>query len=171
MKVRARNVVVAIMATTFIFTIHVTTIKTSEVIDVMSTSIEEVTEADETFIFSEEVKDIESTIPFTDEELNAIALTLAGECYEEKEEDKRKVVEVILNRVSSGRFGDSILDVVSAKGQFLGYWNQGRPISDSDIKIAEETLIDWYNNDKAPLSDYLYFCTGPNRENIFRVSY
>ena len=34
-----------------------------------------------------------------------MVLTLAGECYEDKEQDKRLVCEVILNRVSAGNFG------------------------------------------------------------------
>lgn len=34
------------------------------------------------------------------DELHAIAQTLAGECYDDKELDKRRVCEVILNRAS-----------------------------------------------------------------------
>lgn len=108
---------------------------------------------------------------FSDEEVKAITQTLAGECYDDKLEDKRKVTEVILNRVSNENFGDTVIDVVSAKGQFCGYWKQSRPISESDIQIAEETLERWYANDCEALSDYLFFCAGPNRENIFRVTY
>lgn len=109
--------------------------------------------------------------PFSDEEVEAIVRTLAGECYDDKMADKRKVVEVIVNRVSDGRFGENVIDVVTAKGQFAGYWNQSRPVSESDIQIAEETLTDWYANDCKALSDYLFFCAGPDRENIFRVKY
>lgn len=108
---------------------------------------------------------------FSDEEVQAIARTLSGECYDDKLEDKQKVVEVILNRVSNDKFGKTVLEVVSAKGQFGGYWKQSRPISGSDIQIAEETLDRWYANDCKALSDYLFFCSGPNRENIFRVNY
>lgn len=107
---------------------------------------------------------------FSDEEVKAITRTLAGECYDDKIEDKRKVTEVILNRVSNENFGDAVIDVVSAKGQFCGYWKQSRPISESDIQIAEEALEKWYANDCEALSDYLFFCAGPNRENIFRLT-
>ena len=56
-----------------------------------------------------------------------MALTLAGECYDDKGEDKRKVCEVILNRVSDGRFGGTtVIEVVSAENQFNGYWHQSR---------------------------------------------
>jgi hypothetical protein len=109
--------------------------------------------------------------PITDEEVEAIAKTLAGECYDDKLNDKRLVVEVILNRVSDGRFGESVIEVVSAKGQFIGYWKQSRPVSDSDIKIAKETLREWYKNGCKKLSEYLFFCAGPNRENVFRTQY
>ena len=109
--------------------------------------------------------------PFSDEEVEAIVRTLAGECYDDKVADKRKVAEVIVNRVSDGGFGENIIDVVTAKGQFAGYWNQSRPISESDIQIAEETLTDWYANDCKALSEYLFFCSGPNRENVFRSEY
>lgn len=111
------------------------------------------------------------TEPFTDEEVEAIAKTLAGECYDDKLNDKRLVVEVILNRVSDGRFGESVIEVVSAKGQFNGYWKQSRPVSDSDIEIAKETLREWYENDCKKLSEYLFFSAGPNRENVFRTQY
>ena len=109
--------------------------------------------------------------PFSDEEVEAIVRTLAGECYDDKMADKRKVVEVIVNRVSDGGFGENVIDVVTAKGQFAGYWNQSRKVSESDIQIAEEILGKWYANDCKALSDYLFFRAGPNRENIFRVKY
>ncbi len=105
------------------------------------------------------------------EEVEAITLTLAGECYDDKLSDKRKVTEVILNRVSSEKFGNTVLEVVSAKGQFVGYWKQSRPISESDIQIAEEVLTNWYKNNCEALSEYLFFYSGPNRENIFRSEY
>lgn len=105
------------------------------------------------------------------EEVEVITLTLAGECYDDKLSDKRKVTEVILNRVSSEKFGNTVLEVVSAKGQFVGYWKQSRPISESDIQIAEEVLTNWYKNNCEALSEYLFFYSGPNRENIFRSEY
>ena len=49
-----------------------------------------------------------------------MALTLAGECYDHKTQDKRRVCEVVLNRVSDGRFGSSIMEVLTAKNQFAG---------------------------------------------------
>ncbi len=108
---------------------------------------------------------------WTDEEIDAMVLTLAGECYDDKVQDKRLVCEVILNRVSDGRFGDSVLEVVSAPNQFAGYWEQSRPISDNDYDVASEALNDWYENDCEALSEYLFFVAGDNRENVFRSEY
>lgn len=108
---------------------------------------------------------------WTDEEIDAVVLTLAEECYDDKVQDKRLVCEVILNRVSDGRFGDSVLEVVSAPNQFAGYWEQSRPISDNDYDVASEALNDWYENDCEALSEYLFFVAGDNRENVFRSEY
>ncbi len=113
----------------------------------------------------------EAPDPWSVSDLRAIARTLAGECYDDKEGDKRLVCEVILNRVSDGRWGSTILDVLECDGQFLGYWTQSRPISQSDLDIAEGALSDWYANGCEALSDYLYFCAGDNRENEFRTEY
>lgn len=104
---------------------------------------------------------------WTDEELWAMAQTLSGECYDDKEQDKRLVCEVILNRVSDGHFGNSIISVITAKDQFPGYQNPSRTVSENDLTIAEQTLKDWFDNDCKPLSKYLYFSTGKNHENTF----
>jgi hypothetical protein len=109
--------------------------------------------------------------PFSDEEVEAITQTLSGECYDDKLADKRRVVEVIVNRVSDGGFGDGVVEVVTARRQFRGYWNPSRPVSESDVLIAKKTLRDWYANDCQALSEYLFFSKGPNRENVFRAKY
>ncbi len=114
----------------------------------------------------------EREMEWTEEELQAIALTLAGECYDDKTEDKRLVCEVILNRVSDGRFGgETVLEVLTEENQFDGYWSQPRSVTENDLVVAEKALSDWYKNDCAPLSEYLYFCAGDNRENVFRSDY
>lgn len=110
--------------------------------------------------------------PWSDEDVEAIVLTLAGECYDDKTEDKRLVCEVILNRVSAGCFGgQTVLEVVSSPNQFDGYWRQSRPVSEDDYAVAEDALADWYAIGCQPLSDPLYFVAGDNRENVFRSEY
>lgn len=111
-------------------------------------------------------------VPWSDEDVEAMVLTLAGECYEDKEQDKRLVCEVILNRVSAGNFGgNTVLDVMSAPNQFDGYWRQSRPVSENDYAVAEQALSDWYAGGCQPLSELLYFEAGENRENVFRSEY
>lgn len=97
----------------------------------------------------------------------AIARTLAGECYDDKVQDKRLVCEVILNRVSDTRFANSVIGVLETPNAFDGYWRQSRRISKSDLSIAEQALSDWYANDCQPLSDIRYFSAGEGRENYF----
>ena len=118
-----------------------------------------------------EVKEMPAQNVWADEKLEAMVLTLAGECYDDKEHDKRLVCEVILNRVSDGRFGDSVLEVVSAPNQFSGYWEQSREITENDYDVATEALEDWYESGCEALSDYLFFVAGDNRENVFRCEY
>lgn len=108
---------------------------------------------------------------WTESDLQAITRTLTGECYDDKENDKRLVCEVILNRVSSGGFGDTILEVVTAENQFTGYWHPLREASENDLKVAEQALNDWYENDCKMLSEYLFFSAGNNRENEFRTEF
>ena len=107
---------------------------------------------------------------WTEEDVEAMALTLAGECYDDKPHDKRLVCEVILNRVCKG-FEDTPLEVCSAPHQFNGYAHQSRPVSENDYEIVIQTLKDWHDNDYLPLSKWLFFSAGDNRENIFREEY
>ena len=108
------------------------------------------------------------TDPWTKDELDAIATTVAGECYDDKVQDKRKVCEVILNRVSHSDFPDTILGVLSYPNAFCGYWSQSREASENEYAVATQALRDWYDNDCQPLSNYLFFEAGDNRENVFR---
>ena len=105
------------------------------------------------------------------DELYAIAKTLAGECYDDKELDKRRVCEVILNRVSNSKFANTILEVLTTPGAFNGYWRQSRPITENDYAVAEQALRDWYDGGCEPLSEWLFFSVGSKRENVFRSKY
>lgn len=111
------------------------------------------------------------TDPWTKDELDAIATTLAGECYDDKVQDKRKVCEVILNRVSCDGFPDTVLGVLTYPNAFCGYWSQSRQATESDYAVATQALRDWYGNGCQPLSNYLFFEAGENRENVFREEY
>jgi len=103
-------------------------------------------------------------------EIELVAKTLRGECYDEQEDDKREVVRVICNRVSDGSFGDSIEAVITAPHQFVGYRPANEP-SDNDYEIAREVLAEWYTGGCQPLSKYLFFSGGSHHKNIFREKY
>ena len=165
------KIIILSLATMFIFTACSLTTQEVESEDFLTKEVTSTITPMVTVLPIEHVEDPKDVKMFSDEEVQAITRTLAGECYDDKLEDKKKVVEVILNRVSNEKFEKTVLEVVSAKGQFAGYWRQSRPVSESDIQIAEETLTDWYANDCKALSEYLFFCSGPNRENVFRVKY
>ena len=105
------------------------------------------------------------------DELHAIAQSLAGECYDDKELDKRRVCEVILNRVSNSNFANTVLEVLRTPGAFNGYWKQSRPVSKNDYFVAEQALRDWYDGGCAPLSEWLFFSKGAKRENVFRSDF
>lgn len=123
-------------------------------------------QSDVSIVFEEPIDD-----PWTEEELYAVVLTLAGECYDDKEQDKRLVCEVILNRVSSAGFPDTIIDVLSYPNAFSGYWRQSREVTENDYEVATQALRDWYNGGCLPLSEYLFFSAGENRENVFREEF
>lgn len=117
-----------------------------------------------------EAPEEEPVLPYTPEELHAMALTLAGECYDNQPQDKRNVAWVICNRARDGRFGEGIIGVVSSTEhaiQFAGYWVQSRPISDNDLEIAEEVLTAYYAGEDS-IHDYLYFTGGTGYTNNFR---
>ena len=105
------------------------------------------------------------------DELHAIARTLAGECYDDKELDKRHVCEVILNRVSNSSFANTVLEVLRTPRAFNGYWKQSRPVSENDYVVAEQALRDWHDGGCKPLSEWLFFSKGPKRENVFRSNF
>jgi len=103
-------------------------------------------------------------------EIELVAKTLRGECYDEQHDDKREVVWVICNRVSDGRFGDSIEAVITAPRQFQGY-RPGNVPTANDYEIAREVLTEWYEGGCQPLGKYLFFSAGGNHRNIFRENY
>ncbi|MDR0819749.1 MAG: hypothetical protein LBN43_09305, partial [Oscillospiraceae bacterium] len=76
-------------------------------------------------------------------------------------------------------FGDSVIDVVSAPGQFAGYqYGQNKNPSDFAVTIASGVLRAYYGGAERPSGDYarniepdiLYF-TGDGYKNHFGSSF
>jgi hypothetical protein len=110
----------------------------------------------------------ESAAPLVPEyEVELVAKTLRGECYDDQPDDKREVVKVICNRVAVSGFGGSIEAVVTAKGQFYGYRPGNEPTA-NDYAVAREVLEQWYGNGCRQMSEYLFFSSGGGHKNIFR---
>ena len=83
--------------------------------------------------------------------------------------EKAKVVEVIMNRVESGSFPDSIYDVVTQQGQFAGasgYANLGAYSSQVNDSV-KAGVDEYFANQSSYQHGYLYF-HGDGRQNYFR---
>ena len=116
---------------------------------------------------SEEPSSSSAATVVPDFEIELVAKTLRGECYDEQHDDKREVVKVICNRVCDGRFGDSIGEVITAPRQFHGYKESNEPTA-NDYEIAREVLTAWYDGGCVPLGEYLFFSSGSGHKNVFR---
>ena len=120
-----------------------------------------------------ETPDIETPSPahiVPEYEVELVAKTLRGECYDEQHDDKREVVKVICNRVSMGGFGDSVEAVITAPKQFVGY-RPGNIPTVNDYEIAREILTEWYEGGCVPLGEYLFFSSGDGHKNAFRKTW
>lgn len=102
-----------------------------------------------------------------DEDVDALCKMAWGEARGCGEKGIEAVMWVAMNRLDTGRWGDSVLSVVSAPSQFYGY-SKNNPVTDDIRAIAEKVLTDYYfDAERLIPSDYIYF-HGDGRENIFR---
>jgi N-acetylmuramoyl-L-alanine amidase len=81
-----------------------------------TTEVVEVFEEPTVEIIQEEI--IEEELPLSDEDIDLIALCVMGEAEGESEEGQRLVIDVILNRLDSPKFADTIPGVIYAKNAF-----------------------------------------------------
>ena len=110
-----------------------------------------------------------------DEDVEAIARTLYGECRGvESEAEQEAVAWVILNRLDAG-YADTVLGVVSAPGQFAGY-SPENPLWPELVEIAERVLT-LHHREQLGESvarvlgpEYLWF-SGDGERNTFRDAY
>ena len=110
------------------------------------------------------------------DEVNALARTVWGEARGvSSKAEQAAVIWCILNRVDAG-YGDSIIEVITAPGQFAGY-SSSYPITDEFAELAEDVLIRWYrekdgetNVGRTLPSDYYYF-NGSGGRNWFRQEF
>ena len=100
--------------TPIVETVHETTIEETD-IEVISEEVYE-----EPIIETEEqiTPEISNGLPLSDEEIDLIALVTMAEAEGESEEGKRLVIDVILNRLDSPRFSNTVDGVIYAKNAF-----------------------------------------------------
>lgn len=94
-------------------------------------------------------------ITLTEEDLEVFALVVAAESYWEPYEGKLAVANVIINRLLTGKYGNTVYGVVTAPGQFEGYGHidkyRNRNLSEC-YKACKEAL-----SGKNNIGDFLFF--------------
>ena len=102
-----------------------------------------------------------------------IAKTIWGEARGCSPTEQAKVVWCILNRVDDGRFGNNIIEVITAPNQFIGY-SPSHPVTDEHYQIAVDTIDKWQREKAGEeivrelAKDKLYFSSDGKGNNIFR---
>ena len=99
-----------------------------------------------------------------EKEKAAIARTVWGEARGCSTEGQEDVIWTVLARYDDGRFGDTILEVVSRPNQFDGY-RESNPVDPEILATTERIMNRWLDGDPGP--GWLYFW-GDGRENHFR---
>lgn len=96
------------------------------------------------------IKTMERKCPYTDEEIELIALVTLAEAEGECEEGKRLVIDTILNRVDSSYFPNTVSEVIYQKNQFSSMWD-GRcervTVSNDICELVREEINSRYNAD------------------------
>ena len=158
-------------------TTAVTTTMMAQQLEMMTTTIEEVVEIELTTVSNEqseeEIEIPESTtdtyasnLPITEYE-RILLCNLVGREYGSDYvpiEEKAKVVAVVINRVNSPQFPNSIYDVVTQPYQFSGYLatdTYSYQVTDSVIES-----VDYYFAHQHEFCDWLYF-EGDGIRNYF----
>ena len=122
---------------------------------------------EEPFIYTEEKTDCEPRYPdveLTWDEQQLMAKIIWLEARGESKEGQQAIAEIILNRLVSGKFGDSIHDVIYGEGQF-----RTTPfLKDADAWQAQYDAIDdaLTGPNILPMNVY-YFATYPENGRIW----
>ena len=118
-----------------------------------------------------------SHYPINQNEVEAIAKTIWGEAGSiNSKMEQAAVVWCILNRVDSEKFGNTIMSVITAPNQFLGY-NVNFPVKPELEELARDVLIRWYREKNGEVEvgrilpkDYFWFW-GDGYHNHFQNQY
>ena len=114
---------------------------------------------------------------YTENDVILIAKTLLGECGGVPSKERQAACAwVILNRVDSEGYGDSIKSVITKKSQFIGY-KSSNAVRDDLYDLSCDVLERWSREKDGEIdvgrtipNDY-YFFTGNGKENRFRKKF
>nr|WP_304214268.1 cell wall hydrolase [Fredinandcohnia onubensis] len=103
-----------------------------------------------------EVKSVSTNYNFSSEELDLLARIVRAEAQAEPFEGKVAVAAVVLNRVESPKFPDTIRDVIYQRGQFQPVRNGqiNKPADEDSIKAVRAALTEMRNIAKDALFFY-----------------
>lgn len=97
-----------------------------------------------------EVKTLEKELPYSDEEIELIALVTMAEAEAETEKGQRLVIDSILNRVDSEHFPNTVKEVIYQPNQFTSMTN-GRVdrcyVKDELCQLVREEINSRSNTD------------------------
>jgi spore germination cell wall hydrolase CwlJ-like protein len=171
-------------ATTQETTTTVTTTAAATTAEITTTVAEAVTEAPtettETYVEPQTEPtsiDVESTdfeLPISEEEYILLCNAVGHEAGSNwiSDYNKANVVEVIMNRVNSPDYPNTIYDVLTQNGQFSGAWsyvNLGT-FSSKVTQSVKDSVTLYFSEPESFTQGYLYF-TGMNGQNVFRTHY
>ncbi len=113
--------------------------------------VEEITEEETTEEITEEITEEETIKSYiSEDEMNLIALVVMAEADGQCEEGRRLVIDVILNRLDSSIFPNTIYEVIYQPEQFACMWN-GRIdvcyVKEENLKLVKEELYSRFNYD------------------------
>lgn len=100
----------------------------------------------------------------------ALAQCLYGECRGCSEIQQKAACCCVLNRVDDESFPDTILGVVSQRGQFFGY-DPSNPVWDDLYELAYQEIVRWYNGEAGVIGPEYLFFWGDGRRNHFTTQY
>lgn len=108
----------------------------------------------------------DTTISLSQQDAQALMKIAFAEGGNQSIENQRKIMEVVYNRVLSEEFPNSIIEVISQKGQFESYSNgtyaKAEPSADTHIALAE------FESHKDYDSEIIAFETSVNHKSLER---
>lgn len=165
-----KRIIAALLAALFTMSVLITPSKANSgrayILDPETTSEETSTydlrEAEYTVALEEqypipETEEAPADIPYSEEEIDLIALVTMAEAEGEPEEGKRLVIDTILNRVDDPHFPDTVHGVIYQPNQFTCMWNGRSDRCCVRADIRELVLQEMVNRTD---HDVVFFRTG-----------